>query len=175
MNGLTLATPSTGEHFAFRTSALGPAGAFQFRWTLDAGKTGPGRHHHPHEHERFEVVSGVLRIWVADNEAVDLGPGDVLTVPPGTPHRFLAPGPAPAVVDVRLDGPRMERVLVPMAVHAARGGGMLGVVGHMVLGMEGASHVADPVGRAVTRLFAWLARPFARTLPLPEGWEGGGV
>jgi hypothetical protein len=44
MTGLTLATPSTGEHFAFRTSALGPAGAFQFRWTLDAGKTGPGRH-----------------------------------------------------------------------------------------------------------------------------------
>lgn len=104
----------TGETFEFQTSAKAGDGQFRFRWTLGGGKKGPPEHLHDGERETFTVVSGTLRIWT-HGEPHELGPGDTLTVEPGVRHRFLNPGTEPVVVDVRLDGDRMEDTLVPLA------------------------------------------------------------
>lgn len=114
-SGLIAESPPTGELFELARSARSaPDGHFRFVWTLAAGKTGPGEHFHEDERETFEVVSGVLRIWI-DGQAKDYAPGDVVTVSPGTRHRFLNPGKEPAVINVALSGPRMEDLLAPVA------------------------------------------------------------
>ncbi len=48
---------------------------------------GPFVHTHPHAEERYEVVSGVLEVYV-DGEWMDVSAGEEHTVPPGTPHTF---------------------------------------------------------------------------------------
>ncbi len=120
VTGLVCPSPPTGELFELAASARSAAdGHFRFVWTLAPGKTGPGEHVHEDETERFEVVSGRIRIWVSGTPT-DYGPGDVLVVPPNTPHRFLNAWKEPVVVNVALSGPRMEDLLAPIAV-AARG------------------------------------------------------
>ena len=59
-------------------------------------------HVHPHQTERFEVLEGRLGLRVGDRELV-AEPGDVLTVEPGTPHRFWNAGEGEArfVCEVR--------------------------------------------------------------------------
>src|SRR5262245_8029449 len=110
-----LASPPTGEHFAFATSSRSADRLFRFVWTLAPGKRAPGVPVPEVETETFEIVSGVLCIWLGDVRH-ELHAGERLTVPPGTPHRFLNPGKEPAVVNVTLDGPRMEDTFVPCAV-----------------------------------------------------------
>lgn len=128
-------SPPTGERFEFVTSArTAPDGRFRFVWTLAPGKRGPGEHHHPDETEVFEVVSGTLRIWL-DGVARDCRPGDVVSIAPGVRHRFLNPGPEPAVVNVSLDGPRLEDVLVPMGVACHGRKLRLGDVARMFVGI----------------------------------------
>jgi quercetin dioxygenase-like cupin family protein len=112
---IELATPDTGEHFAFQTSARSGDGLFRFRWTLDAGRKGPPPHAHPDETESFEIISGTLRVWLGGEERV-CRPGDVFAVPPGVVHSFLNEGPEPVVADVSLDGPRQEDLFVPLAL-----------------------------------------------------------
>jgi mannose-6-phosphate isomerase-like protein (cupin superfamily) len=48
-------------------------------------------HVHPHQSERFEVLQGRLGMQAGERQVV-AGPGDVVTVPPGTPHRFWNAG-----------------------------------------------------------------------------------
>ena len=48
---------------------------------------GPFVHTHPHAEERYEVVSGVLEVYV-DGEWTEVPAGERHTVPPGTPHTF---------------------------------------------------------------------------------------
>lgn len=105
----------TGERFEFLTSAKGAAGVFRFRWTLAGGKKGPPEHLHDEERETFAVESGTLRIWL-DGVPRDLHAGESVTVEPGVRHRFLNPTSDSVVVDVGLDGPRQEDVLVPLAM-----------------------------------------------------------
>lgn len=117
---LTLASKPTGEHFTFVKSARGSgAGKFHFQWQLAPGKKGPGLHVHETETETFTIVSGTLRIWV-DGTPHDLEPGQTIAVPPNVPHRFLNPGREPVVVDVTLDGTKMEDQFIPIAVAAQR-------------------------------------------------------
>lgn len=106
----------SGETFEFQTSAKAGDGVFRFRWTLAPGKKGPPEHVHDDEAETFTVVTGTLRIWI-DGTPRDLGPRDSVTVERLQRHRFLNPGPEPVVVDVSLDGPRQEDVLVPLAMY----------------------------------------------------------
>jgi Cupin domain len=44
-------------------------------------------HVHPKQEERFEIVSGTLRLNVGGEEIV-AGPGERITIRAGTPHRF---------------------------------------------------------------------------------------
>ena len=51
---------------------------------------GPALHRHQYE-EVFVVHEGQVRFFVADDE-IDAGAGDVVVVPPRTPHRFVNGG-----------------------------------------------------------------------------------
>lgn len=48
-------------------------------------------HIHPHQEERFEVLSGRMCVRAARSEKI-LGPGEEVVVPPGTPHTFWNAG-----------------------------------------------------------------------------------
>ncbi|WP_206668646.1 cupin domain-containing protein [Halorubrum depositum] len=48
---------------------------------------GPFVHTHPHAEERYEVLSGVLEVYV-DGEWTEVTAGEEHTVPPGTAHTF---------------------------------------------------------------------------------------
>jgi hypothetical protein len=60
----------------------------------------PSSHAHPEQEERFTVLEGRMRFRVGWRRLV-AGPGDVVTVPPGTVYRFANAGPGPARVAVR--------------------------------------------------------------------------
>jgi quercetin dioxygenase-like cupin family protein len=51
---------------------------------------GPGLHRHPHA-ELFLVQEGAAT-FTADGAERAVGPGDLVVVPAGTPHKFLATG-----------------------------------------------------------------------------------
>ncbi|MPV36172.1 cupin domain-containing protein [Georgenia subflava] len=54
---------------------------------------GPALHRHPYT-ETWLVLEGRATI-TADGQEVDAGPGDIVTVAPRTPHKFVAAGDAP--------------------------------------------------------------------------------
>ena len=56
------------------------------------GQTCPA-HCHRHKHETFFVVKGTVRLTV-DGRAREMGPGDVLPMPPGQVHSFAGVGNA---------------------------------------------------------------------------------
>ena len=49
------------------------------------GFAGPPLHIHPHQEESYEVLSGVLDVFI-DGRWRELGPGGRVTVPAGAPH-----------------------------------------------------------------------------------------
>jgi mannose-6-phosphate isomerase-like protein (cupin superfamily) len=55
----------------------------------------PPAHYHPAQDEHFEVLEGQLRAKLRGEER-DLGPGDVLDIPRGTPHQIWNRGSEPA-------------------------------------------------------------------------------
>jgi mannose-6-phosphate isomerase-like protein (cupin superfamily) len=55
----------------------------------------PPNHFHPSQDEHFEVLEGTLRARV-DGEQRDLGPGDVIDIPPGSAHQMWNAGTEPA-------------------------------------------------------------------------------
>jgi mannose-6-phosphate isomerase-like protein (cupin superfamily) len=84
-----------GEVVTVLTSGTDTGGAlFEFETVLPPRRSGPPSHLHLYEQEAFTVVHGRL-VFRAGRDRVELGPGESLTVPPGTPHRF----------DNRTDGP----------------------------------------------------------------------
>ena len=61
------------------------------------GGKAPPAHYHPAQDEHFEVIDGTLRAKVG-GEQRDLGPGEVLDIPQGTPHQMWNPHEQPARV-----------------------------------------------------------------------------
>jgi quercetin dioxygenase-like cupin family protein len=55
---------------------------------------GPRLHRHPYD-ETWVVIEGALTFQAGD-EHLAAGPGDVVVVPPGIPHRFTNDGPGPS-------------------------------------------------------------------------------
>jgi quercetin dioxygenase-like cupin family protein len=85
--GAELVNPATGLRTVFRETAATTDGALlqvdwigEPRWT-----TGPD-HVHPHQEQRFEVLSGTLALRV-DGVERSHGAGGVIVVPAGIPHR----------------------------------------------------------------------------------------
>jgi mannose-6-phosphate isomerase-like protein (cupin superfamily) len=52
---------------------------------------GPRLHRHPYD-ETWVVIEGSLTFQSGD-ERLAAGPGDIVIVPPGTPHKFINDGP----------------------------------------------------------------------------------
>lgn len=78
----------TGRTGRFEGAAHG-AGVSFFLVDNDPGQ-GPVLHRHPYS-ETWLVRSGSARITV-DSETLDAVAGDILTVPPDTPHKFVNSG-----------------------------------------------------------------------------------
>lgn len=85
-SGDTITNPVTGEIITFVSTAAETGGellVLHDTWTRPGQRSAP--HVHPRMEERFEVVRGRAAVMVDGEEHV-LAPGQVLAVPPGTPH-----------------------------------------------------------------------------------------
>jgi mannose-6-phosphate isomerase-like protein (cupin superfamily) len=90
--GDRLENPVTGEILIFRRTSRETDGESVLVETI-VRPDGfvASAHLHPHQTERFEVLEGRLGLWAGDRELV-AEPGEVVTVEPGTPHRFWNAG-----------------------------------------------------------------------------------
>jgi quercetin dioxygenase-like cupin family protein len=90
--GDRLENPVTGEILIFRRTSRETDGESVLVETI-VRPDGfvASAHLHPHQTERFEVLEGRLGLRAGDRELV-AEPGEVVTVEPGTPHRFWNAG-----------------------------------------------------------------------------------
>ena len=90
--GDVLENPMTGERIVFHETSRETGGeAVVFETFVQPEGFVAAAHVHPKQEERFAVVSGTLGLEVGGEETV-AGPGETLTIPPGTPHRFWNAG-----------------------------------------------------------------------------------
>jgi quercetin dioxygenase-like cupin family protein len=99
--GQTVENPATGERVTFVRTAADTGGELlelELVWPRE-GTRAP-EHVHPEMEERYEVTAGTAAFRIGGEELTGR-PGDVVTVPPGTPH--LAWNPTPAEVRLRVE------------------------------------------------------------------------
>jgi quercetin dioxygenase-like cupin family protein len=90
--GDTIENPVTGERIVFHQTSRETNGeAVVFETFVKPDGFVAAGHVHPKQQERFEIVSGTLGLKVGGEEIV-ASPGETLTVPAGTPHRFWNAG-----------------------------------------------------------------------------------
>jgi mannose-6-phosphate isomerase-like protein (cupin superfamily) len=90
--GDTLENPITGERLVFhKTSAETNGEAVVVECILQPNAAVAAAHMHPFQEERFEVLRGTVGLRVGRERRV-AGPGQRLTVPPKTAHRFWNAG-----------------------------------------------------------------------------------
>jgi mannose-6-phosphate isomerase-like protein (cupin superfamily) len=90
--GDTLENPITGERLVFIATAAETAGectVFDAYVRPNGSVAAP--HVHPHQTELFDVRSGRIGVKLG-RRRIEAGPGDVLTIDPGTPHQFWNAG-----------------------------------------------------------------------------------
>lgn len=86
--GDEIVNPRTGQRMIFRQTASETAGdLLQIECFSPPSTAREPEHIHPYQENRFELLSGTLRFRVQGREQT-VGPGEVITIPPGTPHRF---------------------------------------------------------------------------------------
>ena len=120
--GDTIENAVTGERIVFLRTAAETAGELCVVETfVRPGGFVAATHVHPAQEERFHVLEGTLR-FRAGHEKVEVGPGESLTVPAGTPHRFWNAGETEArfVCEVR-PALHFEQLLETMFALAAAG------------------------------------------------------
>jgi quercetin dioxygenase-like cupin family protein len=112
--------PLSGERITIRRTAAQTGGAL-LAWELELAPGGrvPSSHAHPRQQETFTVLEGRMRFRVGWRRQV-AGPGDTVTVPPGTVHHFANPGPAPARVAVQTRPALAMQDLLEVAAALAR-------------------------------------------------------
>ena len=90
--GDTIENPVTGERLAFLATSRDTGGEMlRLEWSLEPYGFLPGAHTHPHQVERFEVLSGTLGIRVGRHKH-SLDAGEAVVVPPGAVHRWCNEG-----------------------------------------------------------------------------------
>lgn len=90
--GDTIENPVTGERILFRKTARetnGEAVVIE-TWVQPSGFVAAA-HVHPRQEERFQVLRGTVGFRLGREKLV-AGPGQRLTVPAGTPHKFWNAG-----------------------------------------------------------------------------------
>jgi quercetin dioxygenase-like cupin family protein len=84
--GLELVNPVAGTRIVFVATSGSTAGEYvEVEATYPPNSTPPPRHLHPNQDEDFTVVTGSMRMTVADVDR-ELSRGEQLHVPRGTPH-----------------------------------------------------------------------------------------
>jgi quercetin dioxygenase-like cupin family protein len=86
--GETIENPVTGERILFRQTSRETNGeAVVIECTIQPNGFVAATHLHPGQSERFEVLEGELEYKLGRKRVIARA-GDVVTVEPGTPHRF---------------------------------------------------------------------------------------
>ena len=120
--GDTIENPVTGERIVFRQTARETGGeAVVIECFVQPNGFVAAAHLHPAQEERFQILRGSVGFRVGRHERI-AGPGERLTVPAGTPHRFWNAGDTEAqfVCEVR-PALQFERLLETMFALAADG------------------------------------------------------
>ena len=89
--GDAIENPISGQRLIFRKMA-GDTGGELLEVESTYTKPSPSRppvHYHPRQEERFEVLSGEVRVLI-DGEERALKEGEILIIPSGTPHSMWA-------------------------------------------------------------------------------------
>jgi quercetin dioxygenase-like cupin family protein len=90
--GDTLENPITGERLTFvKTSRETGGEAVVVDVTVEPNGAVAAAHVHPFQTERFEIRSGTVRFKIGKDE-IEATAGDVVTVEPGTAHKFWNAG-----------------------------------------------------------------------------------
>jgi mannose-6-phosphate isomerase-like protein (cupin superfamily) len=120
--GQILRNPVSGETITFRKTAADTDGELlEFDFELTADGHVPGRHVHPAQEERFEVVSGTMKFKMG-RKTVIAEAGDVVTVPAGVSHKFENGGDDTAVMRVQVrPALQMERLFETAVALAEEG------------------------------------------------------
>jgi mannose-6-phosphate isomerase-like protein (cupin superfamily) len=120
--GDTIENPITGERIVFRQTSHETGGdAVVIECFVQPTGFVAATHVHPDQDERFEVLRGSVGFRVGREERI-VGPGERLTVPAGTAHRFWNAGDDEAhfVCEVR-PALQFEQLLETMFALAADG------------------------------------------------------
>ena len=96
MQTLKLTNRHTGEILELRRLQENGEPLFELRGTLPAHREGPPMHIHHVEDEEGRVTSGSISATVGGRR-VDAGPGEVVLLPRGVPHRWWNEGDQPLV------------------------------------------------------------------------------
>lgn len=115
--------PVTGDAIAFLASPLSGEGEMlRFRCTLPPHGAGAPLHAHDAMTESFAVEEGVLEIDLGGGQTRLLGPGEDITIAPGTQHGFRNAEDMPVVFVTTADrGEGLETFLRGMYALAAAG------------------------------------------------------
>ena len=114
--------PITGERLLFRKTSSDTGGeAVVLETFVKPDGFVAAAHVHPYQEERFEILDGSVGFMLGGKEFV-AGPGEKLTVPTGTPHRFWNAGEEEArfVCEVR-PALQFEQLIETMFVLASDG------------------------------------------------------
>jgi mannose-6-phosphate isomerase-like protein (cupin superfamily) len=186
ITGQVLDNPVSGERFIFSETAADTGGellAVEFVVAPDGHV--PGGHVHPVQEERFEVVSGAMRFKMG-RKTLLAWPGDTVTVPQGTYHRFANAGDGPAVIRVEVrPALKMEQLWEATVALAAEGrtfpSGLPRPLDLALFMREFEQEVQPPFApglvRAATAPLAWLAvrRGLGRRYQAPRIPAGAGT
>ena len=120
--GKVIENPVTGERITFHKTAADTDGEL-LEITLELSPDGavPGLHVHPSQQERFEVVSGRMK-FRKGLKTIVAEAGDVVTVEPGTAHKFTNAGDETAVAKVQVTPAGRMEELFETAVELAQEG-----------------------------------------------------
>jgi mannose-6-phosphate isomerase-like protein (cupin superfamily) len=124
--GKVVENPASGERIVvLRTGADTGGSLLEFELHLAPGGHVPSGHMHPEQEERFTVLEGRARFRLGIR-TVMVGPGETVTVRPGTAHRFANAGAGPArlLVQVR-PALNMEELLETAAALTREGSAVL--------------------------------------------------
>ena len=167
--GQTLVNPVSGERITFRETAAETDGeliAIDLE-LAPGGRVPGGRHVHPLQEERFEMVKGRMRFRIG-REQTFAGRGEVVLVPPGVPHDFANAGHEGALVRVEIrPALKMEQLFETAVALAEEGRTMMnGIPKPLDLALftrefEQEVHAAFPsvwLQRLSLAPLAWLAR-----------------
>jgi quercetin dioxygenase-like cupin family protein len=120
--GDQIENPVTGERLVFHETSAETGGArVVFETIVQPGGFVAAAHVHPLQTERFEALAGTVGVR-RGKEKVELRPGDVAVIEPGTPHKFWNAGDEEArFVCTVIPALQFERLIATMFSLAADG------------------------------------------------------